>query len=197
MNERNPEDKKNRIINSAIKLFAENGYNGTSTARIAAEAGVSQGIIFHYFTSKEGLFWTMLQDKAGIYEKRLQAAIKDETDALKKIETALLGFARLIREEEGFYEVVIKQIRGSGLNLENMGKYGVLQFPELLSGLLREAMEQGSVREIDPEIAATSFFGMIDFNAFRWFVQGRNYSLDDTARQIVDLFLNGIAKKMD
>ena len=195
MSVRNPEDKKSRIIESAIKLFAENGYNGTSTARIAEGAGVSQGIIFHYFNSKEGLFWTMLQDKARLYEQGLQAAIKDETDALKKLETALLSFARLIQEEEGFYEVVIKQIRGSGLDLENMGKYGVMQFPELLSGLLREAIEQGSVRNVDPEIAATSFFGMIDFNAFRWFVQGRNYSLDKAAGQIVDIFLNGITRR--
>jgi TetR/AcrR family transcriptional regulator len=192
---RDPEDKKQRIMHSAIKVIAEKGYNGASTALIAKEAGVSQGIIFHYFGNKEELFWTMIKDKAELFEKELKKNLKDEKDALKKIEVALNTFAKIIEKEEEFYEVVIKQIRGSGLNLEKLNKIGVMKFAYIVNELIEEGIEQGVVRKIDAEIASICFFGMIDFNAFRWFLSKKDFSLEQTAKAIVDIFVNGIKKK--
>jgi len=192
---RDPEDKKQRIMNSAIKVIAEKGYNGASTALIARDAGVSQGIIFHYFGNKEDLFWTMIKQKAEIFERELKQNLRDEKNALKKIEIALITFAKLIEKEEKFYEVVIKQIRGSGLNLEKLNKIGVMKFAYLINELITEGIQQGVVRNIDPEIASICFFGMIDFNAFRWFLRNKDFSLEQIAKQIVDIFVSGIKEK--
>lgn len=49
------EKTQKNIINSAIKLFSQNGYNATTTALIAKDAGVSEAILFKYFKKKEGL----------------------------------------------------------------------------------------------------------------------------------------------
>jgi len=48
-------NKKERILDAALKLFVENGIDATSTAKIAKEAGVASGLIFHHFGSKENL----------------------------------------------------------------------------------------------------------------------------------------------
>ncbi|QCK16652.1 TetR/AcrR family transcriptional regulator [Mangrovivirga cuniculi] len=48
-------DKKEKILNAALELFSSDGYNGTSTGKIARKAGVSEGLIFRHFTNKEGL----------------------------------------------------------------------------------------------------------------------------------------------
>ncbi|MDN5216680.1 TetR/AcrR family transcriptional regulator [Fulvivirgaceae bacterium BMA12] len=48
-------ERKENIINQALKLFAENGYINTSTNKIARAAGVSEGLIFRHFTNKQGL----------------------------------------------------------------------------------------------------------------------------------------------
>lgn len=55
-----PEDKKmtpaqTKVLQSAIQLFAEQGYSATSTAAVAEDAGVSQAVIFKYYKNKEGL----------------------------------------------------------------------------------------------------------------------------------------------
>jgi AcrR family transcriptional regulator len=192
---RDPEDKKQRIMNSAIKVIAEKGYNGASTALIAKEAGVSQGIIFHYFGNKEELFWTMLKEKAELFERELMQNLRDEKDVIKKIEIALITFVKLIEKEDQFYEVVIKQIRGSGLNLEKLNKVGVMKFQTLINELIIEGIEQGVVKKIDPEIASICFFGMIDFNAFRWFLRNKDFSLEQNAKQIVDIFVSGIKEE--
>ena len=49
-------EKQDRIINAALKIFAQNGYKHASTDVIVKEAGISKGLLFHYFSSKSGLY---------------------------------------------------------------------------------------------------------------------------------------------
>lgn len=49
-------EKQDRIINAALKIFALGGYRQASTDDMVREAGISKGLLFHYFISKEGLF---------------------------------------------------------------------------------------------------------------------------------------------
>ena len=54
--------KKELLMLTARRLFSENGFYGTATARIAKEAGVSNGILFHYFPTKEVLVRALYAD---------------------------------------------------------------------------------------------------------------------------------------
>jgi AcrR family transcriptional regulator len=63
-------DKRTVLMLTAKRLFAVNGFYGTPTARIAKEAGVSNGILFHYFPTKEALIKAMyfdLKDRLFVY----------------------------------------------------------------------------------------------------------------------------------
>ncbi len=59
-------EKQDRIINAALKIFAKNGYQHASTDDIVKEAGISKGLLFHYFISKLGLY-TFLFDYSTKY----------------------------------------------------------------------------------------------------------------------------------
>lgn len=49
-------EKQDRMINAALKVFAGKGYEHASTDEIVKEAGISKGLLFHYFISKLGLY---------------------------------------------------------------------------------------------------------------------------------------------
>ena len=49
------EDKRRAILEAMLKLISENGFHGTAMSKVAKEAGVSAGIIYHYFESKDEL----------------------------------------------------------------------------------------------------------------------------------------------
>ena len=51
-----PEEKQLRIVNAGFKAFAENPYKKANTADIAAAAGISKGLLFHYFSNKQTLY---------------------------------------------------------------------------------------------------------------------------------------------
>ena len=55
-------DKRTKLMNAAKVLFSENGFYATPTAKIAKEAGVSNGILFHYFPTKADLIHAMYYD---------------------------------------------------------------------------------------------------------------------------------------
>ena len=91
--------KKEKIIETALKLFAEEGFNTTSTSRIAREAGVSEGLIFRHFKNKHGLL-NAIQKMADIKIQSLYAEILKEEDPKELIRKAIDMGSELIRSKE-------------------------------------------------------------------------------------------------
>jgi AcrR family transcriptional regulator len=71
-------EKKQDIIKHATRLFAEQGFDGTTTLQIANQAGVTEPLIYYHFKGKEDLFTSILSATFDEYFKRL-AALKTET----------------------------------------------------------------------------------------------------------------------
>lgn len=81
-------EKKNKILNSALELFVEKGFHGTSTSSISKNAGVSTGILFHYFSTKKTLIIELyLNIKERFYRNMIQNLNNtDEVDkSMKKM----------------------------------------------------------------------------------------------------------------
>lgn len=74
-------EKQDRMINAALKVFAENGYGHASTDEIVREAGISKGLLFHYFVSKLGLYSFIYDYSVRYMMLELMSGVsKDETD---------------------------------------------------------------------------------------------------------------------
>lgn len=57
------DDRRTRILDAAETLFAQDGYDATPTAKIAAEAGVPKGLVFYYFPKKTDLLLALLEER--------------------------------------------------------------------------------------------------------------------------------------
>ena len=56
-------DRKRQILAVATRLFARQGFSGTTTREIAEKAGVNEALVFRHFPSKEELYWDVLETK--------------------------------------------------------------------------------------------------------------------------------------
>lgn len=85
-------EKQDRMINGALKIFALNGYQKASTDDIVKEAGISKGLLFHYFGSKAGLYIFVYEYSARYMSMELQRAVslreKDLFRLLSQVEDA-------------------------------------------------------------------------------------------------------------
>ena len=57
--------RREQLMGTALKLFADHGFRGTTTRRIAEEAGVTEAVIFQHFADKDALYAAILEAKAG------------------------------------------------------------------------------------------------------------------------------------
>jgi AcrR family transcriptional regulator len=79
-------DKRDSIINAALKLFVDNGFHGTATGKIAQEAGVANGTLFQYFKTKDELviaLYVHIKDELAEYISKNTADNADIKEAIK------------------------------------------------------------------------------------------------------------------
>jgi AcrR family transcriptional regulator len=108
-------NKQNLILEHALELFATNGFDATSTKRIAEQAGVSEGLIFRHFTNKEGLLNAIVSygtNKASSYFEKIcsltspKEVIIQSLSLSKNIDSNEENFWRLmyaLKWQRGFY----------------------------------------------------------------------------------------------
>lgn len=96
---------KENILQTALRLFAENGFDRTPTSLIAREAGVSEGLIFRHYTNKAGLLGAIIQRGNEQVETSMQP-YRRGSDPLESIVQHIRESFRLIRENTPFWRLV-------------------------------------------------------------------------------------------
>lgn len=104
------EDTRQIIMDTALKLFANDGFNETSMAKIANQAEVGKGTIYWYFESKEDLFFSIIKEKARSYFKK---ALKLDDNQLKPKEIIYQYIKDRIEFVENNYELALMLINNS------------------------------------------------------------------------------------
>ncbi len=82
-------EKQDAIINAALMVFAENGYRKASTDVMVKEAGISKGLLFHYFTSKKGVY-------EFVYDYSIKYMLLELTQTVRKDEKDFFSIQRMI-----------------------------------------------------------------------------------------------------
>jgi len=96
-----PEIRKRQILDAAMKLFYEKGYENTSMADIAKEMDITKGLCYRYYESKQALFQSVIEEYAGECCEGFLSALQDRSKDMKERLTGLL--AGMIHPEEGKY----------------------------------------------------------------------------------------------
>jgi AcrR family transcriptional regulator len=88
-----PGDKRSALLQAALELFAENGFNGSPTSLIAKRAGVANGTLFLYFKNKEELIRELFRE----VRAQIDGVILDSPAEMPVRERFLQSFDRLLR----------------------------------------------------------------------------------------------------
>ncbi|MBO0350090.1 TetR/AcrR family transcriptional regulator [Phormidium pseudopriestleyi FRX01] len=188
-------DTRTRILNAAQRLFAQKGYNGTTTRDLAQAASVAEGTLFRHFANK----------KAILVELATQGWIEILTDLLTEL------------SEMGSYQAVAQVMRRRMLNIHKNADLMRVCFleaqfhPELRDRIQAEviskmtdvaeaffetAMERGIYRPMNPRLVAHVFLGMFAVAGFSQQTLLENDSspkaMKEMAEGLADIFLHGV-----
>ena len=169
------ERTRQKLLESAERIFAEVGYHDASIVKITEAAGVGQGTFYLYFSSKKQVFDEVVLDlNARVRHAMTEAAEKGTTRA----ESELLGFGAFFRftaEHPALYRIVRQAEFVSPETL-------VTHYERLTGGYvsgLRQAMDAGEVAEGDPEVLAWSLMGIGELVGMRWILWNGEQGMPD------------------
>jgi AcrR family transcriptional regulator len=192
--------RKERILDSAEKLFVEKGFSGTSINDIAAEADFSRTSIYQYFTSKEEIYLHILERYTEPLTDRLKQATEDAPTVPDKIRAFLDELKKMKSEKSSFFELYFiqrhqveprlpdelrTQLNAKRRRLENV-------FREFY----REGVEKGEVRAIRFKDASNLFFAQIMGMMLLHEYYGNEFdvSLDDHLDMSLQVYLEFVEK---
>lgn len=157
------QEKKTRIINTAITEFAKHGFESANINHIASIAGVSVGAMYKYFASKEDLYLYIIHYCVEKLKILLEDAIAGETQLLPKIEKiikAIQFHSRENSELNKIYNVMTTEIRS-----ELVWKI-VSEMEGVTAELYKHMIEQGKIEGIVREDADARAFAYFLDNLF-------------------------------
>jgi AcrR family transcriptional regulator len=194
LNEVIKEERREQILAAALKLFATQGLAATRMSDLSRSTGISQGLVYHYYSSKEELFTHIV---ATAIEKMNAAAIHLENLPISAREKIILAVDSLLNgfhenENTSYYYFLITQAALSDLfpreakeiiRSKNSLKY------EVMTRIFDQGQVDGSVRNYAGSELATLFFSIINGLALNKAIHGKEFRMPDK-RIILGMFLN-------
>jgi AcrR family transcriptional regulator len=191
--------RREQILETALGLFAERGFDATSTRQIAKEAGIAEGLIFHYFPTKASLLTAILEHRSEGrrgFRSELRPLLEGASGkpAAEVLRAVASGWLATLRRDEEFV-VVLFATAQTNPEVRQAWQGLIREGTELLTGYLASRVEAGELRKDLPlETAATMFVSslMIFFLSRRQLPdhQWREQS-EAHARELISVWLDG------
>ncbi|HIW86403.1 MAG TPA: TetR/AcrR family transcriptional regulator [Candidatus Eubacterium faecipullorum] len=150
------EKRQNEILEIAIEEFSSKGYNNANINIIAKNAGISIGLMYKYFATKEDLFLTCISRGMVILQETLETILKSPNKLLKKAELVIRATCELSREYKNYIKLY------NEITAEKDGERAVAFAKEIESQTSRfyitaiaQALASGDVRQdLNPRLFA-------------------------------------------
>lgn len=201
------DERREQILRTAVSLFSQRGFKGTTTKEIARAAGVSEAMVFRHFENKDALYGAILDTKGcqdGVHKfpwegnHELLAAMEAGDDfavfyniafdALNKHQQDV-AFMRLL-----FYSALEEHELAERFFHEFIEK-----IYDFIGGYVAKRQRDGAFREMDPRIAVRSFLGMLIHHSLNNILWDKNRIIIDisnekAATNFAEILLGGIKK---
>ncbi len=188
------DDKRDRILKSAVKVFARKGFYNAKISEIAFHAGVADGTIYLYFKNKDDILICLFDENMGKIIDRFQALLATASDPAEKLRTFIHQHFELVRTMPDLAAVIQLELRQSNKFIKEYSGSRFNDYLNLISSIIREGQSAGTFRsDLLPGIVKRALFGALDEFSTLWVLsKDKRYDLRDAAEQISALILDGL-----
>jgi TetR/AcrR family fatty acid metabolism transcriptional regulator len=188
------ENKHQRILRAAVKIFSEKGFYNSRVSEIAREANVADGTIYLYFRNKDDLLISLFEEEFGRIVEDMRGKLGKEKDALQKIRRFAITHLSIVSKQQQLAEVLGVEVRQSSKFMKEYVNKTFIEYLNLIRSVIVEGQEKGLIRKnLTPGIMKRAVFGALDEMARYWVLSTKKkHSIDESALQISDVFIRGM-----
>ena len=181
-NEKIRTESRDKILLAALSLMSKHGYDATSISQIAREAGVSKGLMYNYFSSKEALLKALINKTLGESDEILQNLFSD--DPAVTLENVFRWFFDELRNKPTEWrfasEIMLKADKYTFV--KEMINAKMSEYMKLIGGLLNQIGYKNPAQE------AYLIGALFDGIGFGYLVVGENYPLDEIEKYLIEKY---------
>jgi AcrR family transcriptional regulator len=189
---------RDKILETALKLFSKKGYLGATTKEIAKDAGIAEVTLFRHFPSKERLFGEVLNTYSFLPILRGLLPEISHMSSQKALTVIANKFLDTLDSRKEMIQIMNSEMRRYPEKIYKIYHGFIDEMIKTLALYFQLMYTKGILREFDTESGARAFLGMFFsyFNAreFHIFKKYRDIDTDKTIREFVDIFLRGTLK---
>ncbi|UOZ10489.1 MULTISPECIES: TetR/AcrR family transcriptional regulator [unclassified Amycolatopsis] len=177
------------LLQVAVKLFNERGYDGTSMEDLSRKLGITKSAIYHHVPSKEELL-RLSVDRAldGLFAVAEETARLDGR-AVDRLEHLVRGSVLVLADRLPFVTLLLR-VRGN-TKVERAALARRREFDLLVTDLVKQAEAEGDIRpDVDPAVIARLIFGMVN-SLIEWY-RPRRGSAAEVADAVCKVAFEGL-----
>lgn len=187
--------KRQRIVDTALRLFSERGFGETRMADVAAALGLQAGSLYYYFDSKEALLAEVVERQVSVGVDALRLVLEGEGSSEDRIRRAIATHLEVFDDHADLYslfhserlEVIAPELAAL---VDERGR----AYEQLWVGIVEEAIADGTLRGgLDPWLTMKAIVGLCNSTLF-WFEPDGPLSAADLSGAFADLVLRGLAE---
>ena len=186
--DRESAEKKMHIYRTAVGLFKEYGYEGTTMADICEASGMSKGSIYHFFSKKIDLLYHFFAELNQYTLDNLEVSEEN----LKQPGVAILNYCVGLSNayEQIGYDMSI-QLQNVFEEYATQEKHREASFVHKVSGFIQAAQERGTMQGGASAVEMAHQIHVASVGLYRkWIIDGGNYSLTEANRWFIPVVLN-------
>ena len=192
MARRRSDDKRSRILQAAVKVFARRGYFAARVADVARRAGVADGTIYLYFRNKEDILVSLFDEVMSEHLEGKQREVEPGSDAPARLRAVAQRHLGLLGRNRDLAVVFQVELRQSTKFMERFTASWLQDYFALIAEIIEQGQREGTLRaDLPVKVATKAFFGVLDEMVTSWILSRKQYDLVALAGPVVDLFLRG------
>lgn len=188
---------RDKILMTAAKLFADNGFEATSMREIAESCAVTKPALYYYFPDKNTLFTEIIKTVGDYSYQYLTEIDKSPKDPVTKLrEIANNQFSGIQKHPEITKFLIKVAMRGLPASI-NISFFDVMKKNEdILYKIIDDAKEQAFFRpDMDVKVFLSCFMGGLNNFIMRYLKQGLNELTEENVNKIIDTLIEGVRNR--
>lgn len=185
-----PRYDQDRLLEVAVRVFTERGYDGTSMDQLSQASGLSKSSLYHHIDSKEHLLRMALERAVDPLLTVLDEPGATTGRAIDRLEYVITREVEVLAERLPYVTLLLR-VRGN-TETERWALEQRREFDRIVADLVDQAVAEGDIRaEIDAATTTRLVFGLVN-SLVEWYRPNGELSPDDLAAQITSLVFRGL-----
>ena len=184
---------KTKILNALSTLLEQKNFHAITTANIAREAGVTEGLIYKYFRDKKDLLFELLGENITIFQQLLAGKINKKSTAIDKLNVFITTTTKAYLKNRVFGRILLLEVRNSQEYFQSNAHTTMMSIENSIKEIIIQGMVQGEIKkEIDPHVLLKVMVGAIEHACLDAIIFNQQIDTSRVTDQINTILFKGV-----